>query len=249
VPISSKEPLSLVRVARLWSKELGGDASERASLERNTPTEIFITLVLAFEEGELDAKARWRRPDLSQLRDALKRLTFWYSFDLTRPFPEFPETAVLETPDCDRCDFPDRCSDESHREVDRLFPSTRPFCRNRSILTGVEDLEVTRDEFMRWIDRSGYTQPKFWPAPQLTQAPTPLQCGPPGQVETSSVKKNPRGRAPVKTKEAIAKLRAALAADPTLRDKPPTQEALRALAGGGVSREIAVKAWAKVLNE
>src|SRR5262249_56363110 len=63
-----------------------------------------------------------------------------------------------------------------------------------------------------------------------------------------AAKKNPRGREPVKTREAVALLRVAVASDSSLRTRRLTEKELQRLCGG-VSRDIARKARDAVLGE
>ncbi len=110
------------------------------------------------------------------------------------------------------------------------------------MLEHVLEIEVSRDEFLRWVAEHGYPRPAFWGDEQATaEQPAPIEKKP-------AAKKNPRGRQPVKTREAVALLRAAVASDPSLRTRRLTEKELQRLCGG-VSRDIARKARDAVLGE
>jgi hypothetical protein len=245
VLISPKLPLSLERIVILWATEIWEGRLE----------EIARPLLLALIDGKIKPAAQkdadwlneWVLRTFAEYLEENARLSAYDSLPRdTRPPLDTIRSFAAEwdefyrTPGTYEIEASGR--PDSHMP-DVLVPIT-------AILDHLLRIEVSRDELLRWAAEEGYAPPKFWDVgvsePSSAPAPTPTDA--PSPAVTPAAKKNPRGPVPVQTPRAIANLRAALAADPTLRERVLTEKELQHLCGG-VSREIARKARDEVLGK
>jgi len=224
--ISPKLPLSLQRIALLWAEELG---------ETHLP-EVVAPLISALATGKIspvEERKNW-------LEDEHMRYLLGHE--------EFRAYAVLSPAELvmDQAqNWPHfyKSQNPNHPyEISAENPNWDDYDPITDMLEHVLQVEVSRDEFLRWAEEQGYPRPTFWgDEPTTAEQPAPVEKKP-------AAKKNPRGREPVKTREAVALLRAAVASDSSLRTRRLTEKELQRLCGG-VSRDIARKARDAVLGE
>jgi hypothetical protein len=232
--VSRSEPLG--RVARLWAADADDDPSEAARrLIRGVVMGQFAVVSLLGKDwwfvakdtlqkiGKTLPEPRWRM----SLEEAAKAIAAqWSRFELdqhgmvcaVRSGSPFAR-APMEG------ELPDRAAILSEVTLTEM-------------VNEVLRMKVSRDEFLRWVDEQGCPRPAFWDGSGSVPAKVPRAGG----------KKNPPGRVPIQTPKAIAKLRAAVAADPSLRTRPLKQKELRELCGG-VSWDTARKTRNEVLGE
>ena len=243
MPISPKKPLTLEQIAFLWSRELGPySPRQKQTITESSPVELLEELIAAFRLGDLLSVDLIAEP----ARDALKRSRhhFVLEYDDGRSWvPPKRGSLRVGSVSCLEHDILDTGDNEGS-------PCTDECRADENLILNTPSLFVAREDFLGWAAEQGYPRPRFWDGEvwKQGQASASAPANPPGPAEKTTIKKNPRGRVPVQTPKAEANLRAALAANPTLRDNPPIEKELARLAGG-VSRDIARKAWAKILSE
>jgi hypothetical protein len=234
MPISAKKPLALEQVAFLWSREIGPYSPRQTStVTRSAPVELLKELIAAVRSGALVAEEYRLDKSGPTVQDALKRGSIAYDVgydDGSSWVPPSPGRLRVRELYC-------------LKHADSDDPCTAECLADENALLNAPNLMVARDEFLRWTAEQGYSRPNFWDvgASEPVQTTVSTPADPSSPTETPPVKKNPRGPVPVQTPKATARLRAALAADPTLRERVLTEKELQRLCGG-VSRETARKA-------
>jgi hypothetical protein len=257
--VSTKHPLQLCRVIELWADEAG---------ERDINV-IACPLVQALVDGRIAlADRKYGRRGETWL-DAIENPTLVMAEEVLSALAEAAEVgpdSALERRNIMVKAMVRTWTGFSRDERGRVYsgagcigvewfegayshldlPIRRAFCL---IEDAVLSLEVTRDSVLRWADEEGYALPKFWgdeaeaiPAPANTNIQTDYLANP------VAVKKNARGPRPEESARAAATLRAAVAADPSLRDRTLTEKELMKLSGAK-SRTVARKARREVLGE
>jgi hypothetical protein len=153
VLVSPKAPLSLERVAILWACELDEPVEETARI-----------LIRAYD-------AAWYDDAISQLvedRQLLGAPKVGLKTSDTGRWAHCPDD-LLEC--VDACEY-------SH--VGYSIAVLGPDCQLVGEL--LRKVEVTCEEFLRWVDRAGYRRPKFWDGPEsaagVEPAPTPPVADP-----------------------------------------------------------------------
>jgi hypothetical protein len=139
VLISTKVPLPLRRIALAWADELNEDINE-----------VVRPLLYAFIQGKIKP-ARQDHNDLL----SWEPVRVWYFTSDTDPLDY--EASILK-------------EDQKCSYVGRAIAIQRgdgwDTSKEEDVITDMIDcilsIEVTRDEFLRWVEDQGYPRPTFW---------------------------------------------------------------------------------------